>query len=105
MKWLSCIFALYILSLCAYPCQDNGDHSDFASNQIHKEKACEGHHDSNCNHKCSPFCFCNCCQVNTVVSVPMYLQVFITIPSIRITTFIESRLPEIPEVIWQPPKI
>lgn len=105
MKWFGCIFSLYILSLCAYPCQDNGDHSGFTSNQIQKEKSCDGHHDENCTHKCSPFCFCNCCHVSTVISVPLFLQVFVTIPIVRLTTFVESRLPEIHHVIWQPPKI
>ncbi len=105
MKWFSCIIALYIACLCAYPCQDNGEHSHFSVQSVHVEKTCDGHHDNNCGHKCSPFCFCNCCQVNTVVSLPLNLQAIITIPFVRFTSYIESKIPEVAVAIWQPPKI
>jgi hypothetical protein len=104
MKWFSCIFALYIISLCAFPCQDNGEHSDFSISSVHIEKACDGHHDSNCSHKCSPFCFCNCCQVNTVVTVPVNLQKVITIAVVYNAVYVESQMPEFATQIWQPPK-
>jgi len=105
MKWVTCIYAVYILSLCAYPCQDNGEHSDYSEKSVQIQNSCRGHHDSNCSHKCSPFCFCNCCQVNTVVSLPLNLQEIITIPFVHITSYVESKLQEVPELIWQPPKI
>lgn len=105
MKWFSCIFAIYIFSLCAYPCRDNGEHSDFSIKSVHVEKTCNSQDHSNCSHKCSPFCFCNCCQVNTVVSIPINLQELITIPFVRFTAYIESRMPDVAELIWQPPKL
>ena len=105
MKIFCTLFAFYILSLCAYPCQDNGEHGDYASKKIEKAKTCSGHEDESCSHKCSPFCFCNCCQVNTVVTVPIHLQDMSTIPQMCFTPYIVSPLPEIALSIWQPPKI
>lgn len=105
MKWFSLIFALYIISLCSFPCRDNGEHSDFSISSIHVEKTCDGHLDSKCGDKCSPFCFCNCCQVNTVVSLPLNLQEVNTIPFVHISSYIESKMPEVAYLIWQPPKI
>ncbi|MEI6124822.1 MAG: DUF6660 family protein [Bacteroidota bacterium] len=105
MKILSFFFAFYILSLCAYPCQDNGNHEDLGTQTIIKKKACTGHGDSNGCHKCSPFCFCNCCQVNTVITLPFNLQMAVTVPVVYYTQNIESPLPDVSELIWQPPKL
>ena len=105
MKLSSLIFAIYILSLCAYPCQDNGDHDNFGAKSTYKIVTCDGHHDSNCCHKCSPFCFCNCCHVNIVVTIPLDISISITNPAICDIAYIEFRLKEIPEQIWQPPKL
>jgi len=105
MKWLSLFFAFYVLCLCAFPCQDNGDHSDFSSGKIVKEKTCDGHHGSNCCHKCSPFCFCNCCHVVTVVALKMELKEIMSIPVASYSAYIIPMLKEIPQMIWQPPKI
>lgn len=105
MKWFTCIFAFYILSLCAYPCQDNGEHSQYSVQSLHQEKSCSGHNDSGCSHNCSPFCFCNCCQVNTIVNVPLNIQAFINIPIIHTTAYLESKVTEVAVAVWQPPKI
>ncbi len=105
MKSFACFFALYVFCLCTWPCQDNGEHVEFSGKSIQKEGACNGDDHSNCNHKCSPFCFCNCCQVITEVSIAFNIHKIITTPVVCYTPYVESRLPEVALLIWQPPKI
>ncbi|HNW97228.1 MAG TPA: hypothetical protein PKK00_02305 [Bacteroidales bacterium] len=105
MKWLHLILAIYISSLCFYPCKDNGDHEAFSVQKIKDSKSCNEHHDENCCHHCSPFCFCNCCQVNTVVSLSFEFHQISTLSKEIITEYVEHSIPEIYYQIWQPPKI
>ena len=106
MKWFSFILAIYIFSLCYYPCKDNGNHQEYAAKSYSTSKSCNEHHDEhNCCHKCSPFCFCNCCHMNTVVSLTFEFQELSIIPVELFTSHIENYVPEIYLKIWQPPKI
>ena len=54
---------------------------------------------------CSPFCTCNCCHVNTIVSKLVVIQPKSTLPEIISCDMHITQLQEIPIAIWQPPKI
>ncbi len=105
MKWISLLLSFYIFSLCYYPCKDNGDHKEYAVHSVNAGNSCNDHPEDNCAHKCSPFCFCNCCQVNTVVSLTFQFHEISRIPVEFSTEYIEHSIPEVHPQIWQPPKI
>ena len=54
---------------------------------------------------CSPFCVCNCCHGNTLISLIPVFSTFFNIPSSTISLYKEFQIKEILFSIWQPPKI
>ena len=65
-KYLSKIFAIYILILSLFPCTDiNSDGMCFSNENIHIEQS--SHQNEHCKDMCSPLCVCLCC--NEVISV------------------------------------
>lgn len=101
MKLLSIIFCVYILSLLAYPCQDE----ICVAHTSHAEKSSpHNHHEKDC-HTCSPFCVCNCCHTNTNVALNA-VSINVELPlAFIINTYKESPIKDISLSIWQPPKI
>ena len=101
MKLLVYIFSIYIFSLLAFPCQDNCDHS--SSDKMEKSTS-HNHEDHDC-HTCSPFCVCNCCHVNTIVTFNAIINSAVTLPTFFYVFYKESFIKDIIFSIWQPPKI
>lgn len=99
MKLVSAIMAIYILGLIIVPCADV--HAEYDSNKagVQLIDTHENHVDT-----CSPFCFCDCCQI---VSQPEYHS--FTTPSINLfeslVTFYQASEFSIPITFWRPPKI
>lgn len=104
MKWLSVILSMYIFSLFVYPCEDvcgAGDHTTKTEqNSSHPDK---DHHSDECK-GCSPFCVCNCCQVQVLTEYSPMPVLFNTIPTIlnSVTSF--QITDAIPCKVWEPPK-
>ena len=86
--------------MLAYPCQDNCD--DLCAHKT--EKASSHQHDENDCHSCSPFCFCNCCHVSTIVSYHAIINIFETIPVKLVSIIKEVPIKDILLSIWQPPE-
>ena len=97
MKIICSIFSIYIICLLAYPCQDSCVHSDIKSTNHEQD-------DDDC-HVCPPFCICNCCHVNTLITLKTILEKVITVPVLVVCIYKESSIKDIIHSIWQPPKL
>ncbi len=87
------------MGLLFVPCADLHAENNSADTHIHISNTDENHVDT-----CSPFCFCDCCQI---VSQPEYHS-FIT-PSIifidKLEAFYQASEFSVPITLWRPPKI
>lgn len=101
MKVFGYILSIYILTLLAYPCQDDCNYL-LTNNTNNSEN--HNHNEHNCN-LCSPFCTCNCCHVSTIISLNIIIHKTSTIPIFFDVIFKDSFIKEIIFSIWQPPKI
>ncbi len=99
MKWLSYIVSIYIFSLLIFPCQD-----DCIFSATTETEHSTNHDDQDC-HSCSPFCVCNCCHVNTIITLSAIIKTTVTIPTLFNVIYKESFIKDIIFSIWQPPKI
>ncbi|QKZ14078.1 hypothetical protein [Spirosoma sp. KUDC1026] len=115
MKWLTTVFAVYVLGLSLWPCADEAlplvgqelatvfitatpDVAESSSNEH------EHHHD-----QCSPFCTCACCAiVATVTPLFTYSTALASepgwLPVIRFH-YALTNWAEPLTAIWQPPKL
>lgn len=105
MKILTFIMSLLVMALSLVPCSD-------AMNECEPKPT--SHEDTSHNHQadhddfCSPFCSCNCCGANVVLSGfgfqeainPQYIPI-----SEEVNTYTTSYIPSFYGNIWQPPKI
>lgn len=106
VKVFRIILALYIAFLTTMPCVDL-DNSCHARNSGEMSVSLTGshsqeHHDFDA---CSPFCVCNCCQVNVLTqSISLIEKPY----QVCISTYVAANLghpTEIPLPFWQPPKV
>ncbi|MEP6465868.1 MAG: DUF6660 family protein, partial [Parafilimonas sp.] len=102
MKFLTIIFALYVLTLSCVPCMcDNLTKSN--TGQTNNNPTKEKSHDDNC----TPFCSCTCCPA------PAYFHIktdYISIKPIAFTSLkqfasVEDYSSYNCHNIWQPPKL
>ncbi len=106
MKALRIIFSLYILFLASLPCVDSVDN---CSRQGHGETGLYPLNSKSQEHNdidsCSPFCVCNCCQVNVVTQALAILAepLSVCINTYKAVTL--GKIQEIPLPFWQPPKV
>jgi len=105
MKAARIIFALYIIFLTSIPCVDvcNGGtyHCGEAGLYPFNSKSLE-HNELD---SCSPFCVCNCCQVNVVTQGCIILAEPSNVCVDTIQALTLGEIQEIPLPFWQPPKI
>ena len=101
MKYIATVLSIYVLVLTAMPCTD----THLTESSSATIELSEIHYDQFDNlNTCTPFCYCNCCQSLSIVSVYNY--------NINIFSNIEKELPilvqaeiEQPQSFWKPPKI
>jgi len=73
VKFLTVIIAFYILSLNLVPCEDGFEGCEDAQIEISQNSEDHGHNNIDF---CSPFCQCQCCQINVTfnsVSIPQII--------------------------------
>ncbi|MCX6280570.1 MAG: hypothetical protein NTU51_01240 [Bacteroidetes bacterium] len=106
MKVLRIILALYISFLTTLPCVDTAVN---CSNQQAGECSLyplnshsQQHNDIDC---CSPFCVCNCCQVNVVTQALVILMEPSRVCINTYQVYSQGKIMEIPIPFWQPPKV
>ena len=77
MKVIAGFLAAYILLLSAIPCSDTLPFSYENPDIISSIKAHEDSHNHDTDGDfCSPFCFCDCCQVKTEISTNFPTGIF-----------------------------
>lgn len=105
MKTARIIFALYIIFLTTIPCVDvcNGGTHHCGDTGLYplNSKSIE-HNDPD---SCSPFCVCNCCQVNVVTQGMLMMNDPSRICMNTVYPVNSGEIQEIPLPFWQPPKI
>lgn len=109
MKLLRLILTIYFIALLVMPCSDvkaqsvaGNDHSQVLMNA-------ENSHSDEKDDACSPFCFCNCCQVTVVafkieplLEIPSQIKIYY---SNKILFHRNNIAYQVYDHIWQPPKI
>ncbi len=106
MKALRIILALYIAFLTTLPCADIADNcghrqpGDISLCPLNSRSS--QHSDIDC---CSPFCVCNCCQVNVLTQGTIVLAEPSRVCINTINTLSSGKIQEIPIPFWQPPKV
>jgi len=107
MKFISCIFSIYLIVLSCLPCADMETHSSIQSSKEISSNDENHSHDKN-GDTCSPFCICNCCGSQVFAYSADYFYNFVSVK-----TLIDKKIPEYKSVltsnffgsIWQPPQI
>src|SRR5690606_36922533 len=105
MRFLLCIFSLYLLALTAMPCSDMSNNCETATTSI--TKPVTHNHQSDGDDACGPFCFCSCCSVSTNPKITA-LEFQIAKPITSTITYPVRDFSLISNYygnIWQPPKI
>ncbi|WP_461141096.1 DUF6660 family protein [Spirosoma pomorum] len=114
MKWLTTVFAVYLLGLSFWPCADDALPlagqalaTVFAASTPDTDSSADGeqehHHD-----QCSPFCTCTCCAVVAALT-PLFTYQTASLPeqnwlpSVRFH-HAPTHWAEPLTAIWQPPK-
>jgi hypothetical protein len=106
MKAARIIFAMYIVFLTTMPCVDilasfsSSDNSGASLYPLNSHS--QEHNDVDC---CSPFCVCNCCQVNVVTQGHMIITEPSRVCLNTLHPLNSGEIQEIPLPFWQPPKI
>ena len=103
MKFVYCLFAMYIVFLLTIPCQDDFDFT--ISNSTQNKPPHNHDKDGHDCHTCSPFCVCNCCHANTIVALKSIFTHVENVPTIVACIYKEVTVEDIILTIWQPPKL
>jgi hypothetical protein len=101
MKYLIVIWSLLISSMAVMPCADAA--ADCGEEVHWHETASHDHQEAEGADVCSPFCFCHCCHLHTVV-VEVSEEVFIDHTGKNKNHFTASHYSQTFYSIWHPPK-
>jgi len=101
MKLFAIILSVYVIALTAMPCFDvhSADTNSFSI-----EISQQGNNQFNDVDLCSPFCYCNCCQVLSSPNIIDNLKSTL-ISSEFIFRIVEQIYPNPTVSFWRPPKI
>jgi hypothetical protein len=114
MKWLTTVFAVYVLGLSLWPCADEAlplvgqelaTVLTTATTDAHESSGDEHKHDHD---QCSPFCTCTCCAVVAAIT-PLFTYSTASVspsnwlPAARFH-YAPTNWAEPLTAIWQPPK-
>ena len=96
MKWLSILFAIYILTLSAMPCCDK----DCCNNEMTQN--------TDSSHKsevpCSPFFMCNSCHGFVIPESGIKINEAETITTATVQPILNLHLSDFHNPAWQPPR-
>ena len=103
MKYVAIILSFYFLALNLMTCPDNDNIVESERNHVTYQQ------DSNHNQEhldlCSPFCSCQCCQVQTSISDSMTCDLVDPKVSLEILTHFCGPTKDIRNFILQPPQV
>lgn len=99
-------FAMYILMLAVYPCNDSQICLDEKKAGVSVSAATHHEHSSDERDQCTPFCFCACCATHMQVSYAFVISCEHPVHNTSLNTpYFERPLLNNIKSIWQPPKI
>lgn len=101
MKFLTVILAFYILSLNLVPCEDGFDGCEEAQIEISQNSQNQDHNDIDF---CSPFCQCQCCQINVTFNSVLIPQIIPDPISTEVFLYINRLESNISYPILRPPR-
>jgi hypothetical protein len=100
------LFALYILALSVYPCSDKGTCADEQKAGIAVVDTSDHDHTQAEQDICTPLCICSCCAASVQLTVSyLSMPVRIDHDTKLIIPYQEKSLLNLPQSIWQPPKL
>lgn len=108
MRFITLIFATFILYLSCMPCPDNQSCGSTAGQSISSTHNEAGHQHEEEGDLCTPFCVCSCCgNIAVVISIPHF--VIDPKPALHpvspISTYQSIFISSYSFSFWQPPKI
>lgn len=103
MRLIALFFSIYVMALTAWPCADEA--SVDSRSVVHSHEHSHEHEDSGEDDMCSPFCSCQCCQVNMQVPVAFF-KVDIPPPTIDNHSVYNGVVPDSPRSsLFIPPRV
>jgi hypothetical protein len=102
MRIFCILLSIYFLTLSALPCTDE----QVGAEKQDTELTVAGHtsHDHE-QETCSPFCICACCGVSVFLSMNTCEIRITEVPVNNSIPFVSGQVLEVPQSIWQPPKL
>ncbi len=101
MKFTAVILSIYIMALTTMPCTDNHTSDEISSTFELSEL---DHIHSSDIDLCSPFCFCNCCQTLSQLTIYKSFQIYRIGFNLSIPVSVQNEIEYIIS-FWQPPKV
>ncbi len=101
MKYLTVIFAIYLLGLTLVPCTDAI--SETEADLEHIIAVDDDHHEDTLD-LCTPFCHCQCCQVHIVMYNTTIFNVLNSDISTKISIYKENIGIDYKDPLFQPPR-
>ncbi|WP_370629880.1 DUF6660 family protein [Zunongwangia sp. SCSIO 43204] len=102
MRFLAVIFSVYLLSLSFMPCEDN---VTFQKETTEFHQVDGTHASGTAADDCSPFCQCHCCHLHIVVFDTNEIDLISLDISTMISTFRYEMGDDIPQFLFQPPRV
>ncbi|MFC6859601.1 MULTISPECIES: DUF6660 family protein [Flavobacteriaceae] len=103
MKLLTFIFALYVLTLNAFPCSDTDAFCDNSQTEVMATYNLDHNHSA--SELCPPFCTCHCCHVHTVEFASVNFKPINTEISSKVFLHFESLGEEPISSLLDPPRV
>jgi hypothetical protein len=103
VKILAFILSIYILALNFTPCEDSSAFDSSSNTEIVQLQDFDPDH--NASDLCSPFCHCQCCQVNAADLDMIEFATLTTEISSEVFFHIDNLGKDIPNSILQPPRV
>ena len=103
VKILAFILSIYILALNFTPCEDSKSLESTDNTEL--SQAFEVGHDHNALDLCSPFCICQCCQINIDI-VDFYSYTLVSEDNFKGNpSYKNSVAQEVSRSLYQPPQV
>ncbi|QKZ14908.1 DUF6660 family protein [Spirosoma sp. KUDC1026] len=103
MKWWMFLLAMYVLVLSGLPCEAFCPEEPI-TNQASLPDTDQHEHDE----RCSPFCLCAACSGFTIPQARQFLEAPLSDTLITVAIMSSYQTPhtlDVPERIWQPPRL
>ena len=101
MKLIAIILSIYVLVLTAIPCTDTHISE---SSSVSVELSEHSHNQFDNIDSCTPFCYCNCCQSISLISVYNNQIISFSTIELEFPILVQAEIGQL-KTFWKPPKI